>query len=198
MTSVSVQAWSHGDGYLTVDTREWIADRGEYAEDLTADLRAFLDENGHQHATDRALVEWIVVRTGESPSGLHGDGMMWVHQLCNFADHLLDDFGFVVLTAAEIGAVMIVVSDDTGRYVAPEVYRSTGMELEEWAEYSQAYGECVNAHRWFTADTVHLHATDGDQGTYRVPGQVRVPFGDRDRGYVACPECGKALRFSCP
>ncbi|MBA0127280.1 hypothetical protein H0B56_17150 [Haloechinothrix sp. YIM 98757] len=198
MTSVSVEAWSHGDGYLIVDTQEWIDDRGEYAADLTEDLRAWMDENGHDHPYDAVIVAWISARTGEPPVGLHGDGEVWSHNLLSSADHLIDDLGFVVLSSAEHGDLMIIVSDHLGLYVAPTVYRSTVTELEDWADYSNATGECAHGHRWTTDDTVTLHAWDGsDMTVYRVPDQVRVPFGDRDRAYVACPTCGKAVRFTC-
>ncbi|QGK70301.1 hypothetical protein GIY23_12890 [Allosaccharopolyspora coralli] len=196
MTRVSVEAWSHGDGWLSVDTGEWIADRGEYRADLTDDLREWMDENGHQWPHDDVITAWITARTGELPSGLHGDGTVWHHNLFNFADHLIDDLGFTVLSAGELGDLMITVSDHSGGYEAPTVYRSTVDELEEWADYTHATGECARGHRWHTVDTVRLHASDGaDMTTYRVPDQVRVPFGDRARAYVACPECGKAVRF---
>ncbi|GAA4884499.1 hypothetical protein H7X46_23605 [Pseudonocardia sp. C8] len=197
MTSVSVEAWSHGDGYLTVDTQEWINDRGEYADDLTDDLREWMDANGHKWPHDEVIAKWIFDRTSEPPAGLHGDGELWHHNLVNFSDHLIDDLGFVVLSSAELGDLMITVSDHLGLYVAPTVYRSTVDELEEWADYSNATGECVNGHRWETADTVHLYSWSGSPHAYRVPELVRVPFGDRDRAYVACPTCGKAVRFTC-
>lgn len=198
MTSVSVEAWSHGDGYLTVDTQEWINDRGEYADDLTDDLRGWMEANGYAHPHEDAITAWISARTGEAPTGLPGKGQLWAHNLVNFSDHLLDDLGFVMLSAAEFGDLMIIVSDHSGRYVAPTVYRSTVDALEEWADYSNAEGECPNGHRWCTHNTVDLHAWDGaDMRTYRVPDLVRVPFDDRTRGYVACPTCSKAVRFTC-
>ncbi|WP_406692802.1 hypothetical protein REH65_14450 [Saccharopolyspora sp. ID03-671] len=196
MTSVNVEAWSHRDGWLTVDTQEWINDRGNFAQDLTDDLRDWMDENGHDWPHDSVIATWVEARTGEPPAGLHGDGDLWHHNLCNFSDHLIDDLGFVVLSSAKFGDLMITVSDHHGCYVPPTVYRSTGDALEEWADYSDATGECANGHRLQTHDTVNLHAWDGaDLTTYRVPDLVRVPFGDRSRAYVACPTCGKAVRF---
>ena len=198
MTHVSVEAWSHGDGYLTVDTQEWINDRGEYAADLTEDLREWMNAGDHRWPTDEVLTEWITDRTGTPPAGLHGDGEMWQHNLFNFADHLIDDFGFVVLSAAQLGDLMITVSGEGGRYEAPTVYRSTVDDITDWADYSNAEGECVNGHRWSTNDTVHLHPWDSaDVDTYRVLPLIRVPFGDRTRAYVACPSCGKSVRFCC-
>jgi hypothetical protein len=198
MTSVSVEAWSHGDGYLTVDTQEWINDRGEYADDLTDDLHEWMDANGHTRPHDDVLTKWIADRTGEPPAGLHGDGDLWHHNLVNFSDHLIGDFGYVVLSAAKFGDLMITVSDERGCYKAPTVYRSTVDDLVNWEDYSDAEGECANGHWWSTSDTVHLHAWDGAEvGTYRVPDLIRVPFGDRARAYVACPICRKAVRFVC-
>ena len=198
MTSVSVEAHSHGDGWLCVDTQEWIDDRGEYASDLTKDLRDWMDDNNHQWPDDDVIAAWVTARTGVPPMGLHGDGKMWVHNLVNFSDHLLDDIGFVVLSSAELGDLMITVSDHLGLYTAPTVYRSTVDSWEEWASYSNAEGECVNGHQWCTHNTVNLHAFDStDMTAYRVPDLVRVPFDDRSRAYVACPACGKAVRFIC-
>lgn len=196
MTAVSVEAWSHGDGWLTVDTQDWINDRGELAPDLTDDLHNWMDENGHDWPDDGVIAAWVEARAGEPPAGLHGDGELWHHNLCNFADHLIDDLGFVVLSSAEFGDLMITVSDHLGRYVSPTVYRSTVDAMEEWADYSDAVGECANGHRWRTHDTANLYAWDGSEMTrYRVTDLVRVPFGDRSRGYVACPTCRKAIRF---
>lgn len=198
MTRVSVQAWSHGDGFLAVATHQWINDRGEYADDLTDDLLGWMKDNGHKHPHDDVITAWIEERTGEPPAGLHGDGQLWSHTLANFSDHLLDDLGFVVLSAAGFGDLMITTSDHLGLYTAPTVYRSTVDALEDWADYSNAEGECANGHRWCTHNTVDLHDWDGaDLRMYRVGDLVRVPFGDRARGYVACPSCNKAVQFVC-
>lgn len=198
MTAVSVEAFSNGDGFLFVDTPEWIEDRGEYANDLTTDFREWMDGNGYDHPDDAVIVEWIVDRTGEPPTGLHGDGNVWHHNLVNFADHLIDDLGFVVLASAGFGDLMITVSDHTGLYVAPTVYRSTVVELEDWADYSDAEGECVNGHGWFTHDAAHMRAwEDAESHAYRITDRIRVPFGDCSRAYAACPECGKSVRFDC-
>ncbi len=156
-----------------------------------------MDENGYHRSDDAGIVEWFVNRTGEPPTGLHGDGNVWHHNLVNFADHLIDDLGFVVLSSG-FGDLMITVSDHTGMYVAPTVYHSTVMEKEDWADYSDAEGECVNEHGWFTHDTAHMRAWDGtDSHAYRIADRIRVPFGDRSRAYAACPACGKAVRFDC-
>ena len=66
MTSVSVEAWSHGDGWLTVDTQEWINDRGEFTPDLTDDLRGWMDENGHDWPHDSVIAAWVEARDRKS------------------------------------------------------------------------------------------------------------------------------------
>jgi hypothetical protein len=37
---------------------------------------------------------------------------------------------------------------------------------------------------------------DLDWPAASVTGQARVPDGDRNRAYIACPDCGRALRFT--
>ncbi|MGW0891510.1 hypothetical protein [Saccharopolyspora sp. NPDC002578] len=198
MTSVSVEAWSHGDGWLSVDTQEWINDRGDYADDLTDDLRRWMEDNEKDYPHDEVITAWIEARTGELPAGLHGDGELWHHTLFNFSDHLIEDIGFVVLSSAGFGDLMITVSDRQGRYEPPTVYRSTVDDMAGWADYSDAEGVCANGHEWGTNDTVHLHAWNSVAvDTYRVPDLIRVPFGDPSRAYVACPACRKAVHFDC-
>lgn len=46
MPEVTVDVPRHGDGWLSVDTAEWIAERGEYDEELTEDLRGWLEASG--------------------------------------------------------------------------------------------------------------------------------------------------------
>ena len=73
----------------------------------------------------------------------------------------------------------------------------TVLDTAEWADYSRAYGGCVNGHQWLTEDAHRLHADGGRyQETPTISGQARAPFGDPSRGYIACPDCGKALRFT--
>lgn len=76
MSSVSVVAWGHGDGCLQVDTQEWIDSRGEYARDLTDDLREWMEAAGHERPHDEVIAAWVEDRTGEAPAGLHGDGLV--------------------------------------------------------------------------------------------------------------------------
>jgi hypothetical protein len=199
MADVMVTAWSNGDGWLSVDTAEWVAERADYCEELTDELRDFMDENGHRYLTSEVLVQWVKGKAGEDPAGLYGDGLFWAHNTCNVENILSDDLGFVVFSAGgELGDLMITVSGDGGLYAWPKVFRDTTTDTAYWADYSQASGCCANGHEWATSDGYRLHCSDGRHfcGSPTISGQARVPFGDCERGYIACPECGKALRFT--
>lgn len=196
MARVFIEAWSHGDGFLHVDTDEWINDRGELDPVLGDNLREYMAEHDRPYPHDDVIIDWIAERTGELPRGLHGDGPLWAHNLANFTDHLIDDIGFVVLSTERWGDLMITVSREA-YYVTPEVYRSTVDNLEEWADYSEATGACRAGHRWATHDAVHLQDWDGEDPTqHRISELIRVPFDNRALGYVACPTCRKTVRFS--
>lgn len=195
---VTVEAPRHGDGWLSVDTAAWIAARAEYAEDLTEDLRGWLEEHGHRYPHTDAVTQWATERSGVEPTGLYGDGPAWAHNTVNVESLLSDDIGFVVRHSGDLGELMITQSGDGGIYGDPEVYRSTVDDTAEWADYSRAYGRCGSGHEWMTEDAYRLHS-DGAQlpaGTPTISGQARVPFGDPSRAYIACPDCGRALRFS--
>lgn len=199
MAEVTVVAWSHGDGWITVDTAEWIAERAEHCAELTDDLREWMDEHGHRYPTSDVLVQWVKERTGEDPSGLYGDGLFWQHNTCNVDNVLADDLGFVVFSAGgDLGGLMITVSGDGGLYAWPEVYRDLTTDTAYWADYTRACGCCANGHLWDTDDGRRLHPSDGRHvcDTPTIGGQARVPFGDRERAYIACPDCQKALRFT--
>ena len=195
---VTVEAPSRGDGWLSVDTTAWVADRAEYADDLTDDLRDWLHEHGHRYPDTDAVTRWATERSGVEPTGLYGDGPPWDHNTVNVDNILSDDIGFVVLTARDLGELMIIQSGDGGIYRSPLVYRSTVDDTADWADYTQASGRCVNGHEWRTDDAYRLHS-DGahpSTGTPTISGQARAPFGDPARAYIACPDCGRALRFS--
>lgn len=187
----------HGDGWLSVDTAGWIAERGEYDEELTEDLRGWLEASGYRYPHTDGVLLWAKARTGADTTGLYGDGAGWDLNTGNADNVLSDDVGFVVFGAGDLGELVVVQSGDGGMYQAPEVYRSTVLDTAEWADYSRAYGGCVNGHQWLTEDAHRLHADGGrHQGTPTISGQARAPFGDPSRAYIACPDCGKALRFT--
>lgn len=135
---------------------------------------------------------------GVEPTGLYGDGPAWDHNTVNVDNILSDDLGFVVLTAGDLGELMIIQSGDGGIYCDPEVYRSTADDTAEWADYTRASAACVNGHEWSTDDAYRLHSDGADSwaGTPTISGQARAPFGDPSRAYIACPDCGHALHFS--
>jgi hypothetical protein len=199
MADVMVTAWSNGDGWLSVDTAEWIAERAELCEELTNELREWMDERGYRDPTARVLVLWAKERTGEDPVGLYGDGLFWAHNTCNVENILSDDLGFLVFSAGgELGDLMVTMSGDGGLYGQPEVYRDTTTDAAYWADYAHAVGCCANGHQWETCDGYRLHCVNGGlfDGAPTISGQARVPFGDRERAYIACPQCRKSLRFT--
>ncbi|MFJ8965343.1 hypothetical protein ACIRG5_38755 [Lentzea sp. NPDC102401] len=199
MADVMVTAWSNGDGWLSVDTAEWIAERAEHCEKLTDDLREWMENRDFKHPTTDVLVLWVKDRTGEDPVGLYGDGLFWAHNTCNIENILSDDLGFVVFSAGgELGDLMVTMSGDGGLYSQPEVYRDTTTDTVYWGDYAHAFGRCVNDHEWETYDGHRLQRYDGglSDASPTISGQARVPFGDHQRAYVACPECRKSLRFT--
>ena len=111
---------------------------------------------------------------------------------------LSDDIGFVVFSAGgELGDLMITISGDGGLYHSPTVYLSTTDDLAEWADYDKASGCCVNNHEWHVHYGWIMYAESAQSlDTPSVTGQARVPDDDRDRAYIACPDCGHALRFT--
>ena len=198
MAEVMVTAWANGDGWLSVDTQEWINDRAERSERLTEDLRDWMEEQGHRDPTAEVVLLWAKTRTGEDAVGLQGDGACWAHNTCNVTNLLFDDFGFVVFTAgAEWGDLMISISDDLGNYATPTVYHSTVDDLADWAGYDRALGWCPDCHEWNVAGGGGLLYLESPVrfSTPSVTRQVRVPGGHRRRAYIACPDCGLALRF---
>jgi len=196
MTAVTVHAPRHGDGWLSVDTAEWVGDRGEYDEQLTEDLRGWLDGHGYGYPWTDGVLLWAKQRAGTDTTGLYGDGACWELNTCNAENLLSGDIGFVVFGAGGLGELVVLQSGDGGLYCDPEVYRSSVLDTAEWVDFSRAYGGCVNGHEWLTDDAYRLYANGGGHdGTPTVPGQARAPFGDPDRAYIACPDCGKALHF---
>jgi hypothetical protein len=197
MADVMVAAWADGDGFLSVDTQEWINERGEYSEQLTDDLRDWMDEEDHRYPTAEVLTLWAKARSGATPVGLYGEGTCWEHNTCTVNNVLSDEIGFVVFSAGgELGDLMITISGDGGLFHSPTVYLSTVDDLAEWTSYDCAEGACANGHEWHVTFGWLLHS-ENPNGFDRpsVTGQTRVPDGDRDRAYIACPDCGHALRF---
>jgi hypothetical protein len=204
--NVTVRANGHRDGWLSVDPDDWLAERGEIDDDLTASLRTYLEQGDSPHdghASTAAVLAWVARRwPGSATSGLYGDGPACEVNLVNAHDTLLaDDIGYVFFvvqtSASEHHRLLVVQSDHLGCYVAPTVYRTSVSDDGSLLDYTHASGGCVTGHGWFTDDAVRMYPAEpsGPGCQVRIADRVRVPFGDIDRAYVACPECGRAVRF---
>jgi hypothetical protein len=203
--NVAVHADAHRDGWLSVESDDWLAERGDIVDDLTGSLRTYLEQGDTPdgHASTAAVLAWVAHRwPGSGTSGLYGDGPACEVNLVNGGDTLLaDDIGYVFFVVetrdGEHHRLLVVQSDHLGCYVAPTVYRTTVSDDASLLDYASASGGCVAGHGWFTDDTVRMYPAEGSGPgqPVRIADQVRVPFGDTARAYVACPECGRAVRF---
>lgn len=207
MLAVTVNAHGHGDGWLSVDTDEWVADRMVLDDNRTESLHEWLrgrdhdtdatDYSGNHYATRDRVMRWArtTIRgvQWDDKYGPFLEEVAYSMATQNYSDVLLDD---------EIGAVWFAGDDGTyfvetnrgamGCYVQPTVYRVTG-DPDSLHDYARASSECRNGHRWDTEDGgVHL---DNGRTWLRLDSRIRVPFGNTARAYVACPDCGKALMF---
>lgn len=71
------------DGWFSVDTAEWIADRGEYDEELTDDLREWLEANGYRYPHTDGVLLWAKaapVRTPPACTGTVRAGTSHLHR----------------------------------------------------------------------------------------------------------------------
>ena len=203
--NVTVHANDHRDGWLSVHPDHWLAGRGDHDDNLTDSLRTYLeqDDTPHGHPSTAAVLAWVAHRwPGSATSGLYGDGPACEVNLVNAGDTLLaDDIGYVFFVVetrdGEHHRLLVIQSDHLGCYVTPSVYRTTVSDDASLLDYAHASGGCVTGHGWFTDDTVRLYPAEGSalSRQVRIADQVRVPFGDTASSYVACPECGKAVRF---
>jgi hypothetical protein len=204
-----VWAWADGDGYLSVDTERWLADRADYNDALTESLCQSLarrpqdgasgEIRGYHHPHTDRVMAWAreVFRLDADTS--EPDGWMATF---NEGDQLLSE---------EIGACWIDTGDGLifveqsygayGAYISPRVHR-VHADSDCLADYRACDAVCLHDHRyrveeggiWLTA----CSSDDPPGASAKLAAQVRVPSGDRDRGYVACPGCGEALRFAMP
>ena len=206
MTGVIVCAWSDGDGYLSVDTDQWLADRADHDEQLTAHLREYLRRRPgdgpsgelvgyHDPGTERVRA-WARQRFDlpEDRAGPHGSMATWGE-----GDQLLDE---------EIGACwfatdteLIFVEQARGAYAAPilpRVYR-VHADPDCLSDYRTCEAMCGHGHRYRAEEGgTRLEGASSDDPSASLCERVRVPDGDRDRGFVACPSCGQPLRFDMP
>jgi hypothetical protein len=218
MTNATAETFRNGDGYLQVDTVAWFADRGEVDDSLTDMLRQWIADEGIRYASAEDITrffaeyEYRVTHGGAMlPAGylsdgmsepltfgLYGDGPHWdLGWTGNQENFFSRDFGIVVLSTESLGSLAIDYIN-SGSFLGddPTVYRTFGMEETDWADWAQAWGQCVNGHHWSTDDNYRLYFDGGSSGEKAptISDQSRYAFGG-DRQYIACPTCNKALHF---
>jgi hypothetical protein len=203
MALVTVIGIRHRDGWLQVDTTDWLADRAELNDTLTEELCDWLDTD-HDHdsgwarngygvlyPTTVALHAWMRQRFGQEPAGIHGEDGIYSTLTSNYDSLLSDDIGYVF---ARCGLEkLLIVTANEFRFCSPRVYDYTAHDDAYALDTGAALGACEADHCCQVESGVYLTAeTDGP---YRIADRIRVPFGDTRRAYVACITCGKALRF---
>lgn len=216
MIDVNVEAWGHKDGYLTVDYREYLNDRGDLSDDLTDSLHTYMDDNGFRYPTEQAVEEWAkwqeygrlwseaeygdyefpmpVDHADLKVTGLCGEDGPW--SVSSQGDNIMsDNIGLAILHCGFLD-VFVVTSIEYHMDSQPDVYTMAVMDDAVMVYWNHAYGECINGHQWDTLDGGYTLTSDDHWNVCpKLTDQVRVPFGDRTKGYVACPDCGKALRL---
>ena len=97
--NVTVHADAHRDGWLSVESDSWLAERSGIVDDLTGSLRTYLEQGDTPdgHASTAAVLAWVAHRwPGSGTSGLYRDGPACEVNLVNGGDTLLvDDIGYV-------------------------------------------------------------------------------------------------------
>lgn len=196
MTRVTAQVSGDGNGYLIVNTADWRTDRGELDEALTGSLREWMARHGHAYPDAGVVTGWARQLTGAPTTGLYGDGECFdIDNTVNYDSLMSVDIGLVVLGTETEGTLAVQVSGDSGRRVAPTVYRSYEPDMVEWAGTTNACGVCDNLHIWYTDDTVTLRSDVTMSSVVRIDAQARKTGGDDLSGYIACPDCGLPLDF---
>jgi hypothetical protein len=220
MTTVAVTVHHDGDGYLTVDTAEWMRDRMARDDALTESLREWLrvrdDDVGDKAACYFGADGWMYY--AREP-----EIMRWAHFTLRGAPTLVapgpgeffPDGGEMAtynegdqLLSEEIGAVWIPTDDGTmfvqhadgayGTLVPPTVHRVT-CAAECLADHRTCQAECSGPDRHqydVEGGGIYLSALDGSRATVKVSEQARVALGGQ-RQWIACPAegCARALRF---
>ena len=206
MTGVIVHTWSDGDGYLNVDTDQWLADRADYDEELTAHLREHLrwrpgdgpsgELVGYHPARIERLRTWARQRfaLAEYDAGPHGSMATWAE-----GDQLLGEEIGACWFATETG--LIFVEQARGAYgtpIAPRVHR-VHVDPDCLVDYRTCQAVCAHDHRYQTVDGgTRLESAHGEDPSTSLSDQVRVPEDVGVPGFVACPSCGRPLAFDMP
>lgn len=204
MAPVTVIGVRHQDGWLSVETTEWLADRAQPNDALTDELTDWLetdhDEHGNSWArngygvlypTSLALQAWMRQRFGHEPAGIYGEDGIYSTLTSNYDSLLSDDIGYVFARCGP--EKLLIVTANEFRFISPRVYDYTAHDDAYALDTGTALGACDKDHRCQVESGVYLIAETG--GSSKVANRIRVPFGDPNRAYVACPDCGKALRF---
>jgi hypothetical protein len=206
VTGVIVCAWSDGDGYLSVDTDQWLADRADYDEQLTAHLHEYSrwppgdDPSGqlvdyHDPHIDRVRA-WARQRfdLAEDRAGSYGSMATWGE-----GDQLLIEELGACWFATETG--LIFVEQARGAYgtpIWPRVHR-VHADPDCLSDYRTCEALCGHGHRYRAEEGgTQLEGVSSEAPSASLCERVRVPDGDRDRGFVACPSCGQPLSFDMP
>ena len=209
MTDVIVRTWSDGDGYLTVDTDQWLADRADYDEELTADLLKHLrwrpgdgpsgELLGYHHHPHPGRVRTWARQRFELAENSDGDSAEWSMATWAEGDQLLSEEIGACWFATDVG--LIFVEQARGEYptpIAPRVHR-VHVNPDCLSDYRTCLAVCGHGHRYRAVDGgTRLESDDGAGPAVSVGDQVRVPEDDRARGFVACPSCGQPLAFDMP
>lgn len=204
MAPVTVIGVCHRDGWLQVQTTDWLADRAQPNDALTDDLNAWLEtdhddqpngwaRNGYGvvYPTTAALDAWMRQRFGHEPAGIYGEDGIYSTLTSNYDSLLSDDIGYAFARCGP--EKLLIVTANEFRFISPRVYDYTASDDAYALDTGTALGACRNDHRYTVESGVYLIPDGG--ACLKVADRIRVPFGDTDRAYVACPQCGRAVAF---
>lgn len=209
MALVTVIGARHRDGWLSVDTTDWIADRAEFNEHLTDWLVDWLyhgipahgigpdwprDPDGALYPTTVVVTAWMRHRSGIDPTGIYGEDGITSTLTSNYDNLLSDDIGYIFARCGE--DKLLIVTANEFRFCSPRVYDYTASDDAYALDTGTAFGACRNDHRYTVESGVYLNPEVFDPPSCKVADRIRVPFGDTARAYVACPDCGTALHFT--
>lgn len=187
--NIEVHVARDGDGWLVIDTAEWIEDKlGGRDDELTTDLQDWAaNDYGGWSADCRTPVQWARDRFGDvrgpstdddQPIGFHSANQenLLDEDLCVWFIAATDDDG--------IEDTLVVINHDSVHHLAPH---QDWVEIVDWA---RAWGGCPHGHTFVLESAVYLHS-DTNQTTHRLTELCREddPDDPGDAGYVACPDC---------